>query len=103
MKEISDSNFEQVIKQSTGLIVIEFWAKWCVPCQRVQKSLTEATLLFTNLEVWTMSVDTNPITVEKFQIRTIPHILFYKDGVLIEGVSKNISKKYLFQKIGELI
>ena len=79
----SDASFEQDI--STGVILIDFWAEWCGPCQVMIPRLGDlATKMGESVKIMKMNVDENPTTPQKFRIMSIPTMIVFKDGKAVE-------------------
>ena len=97
--EITDSNFAE-ITNSDKLVIVDFWAEWCGPCRMLTPLIEEAAEHFKDTAViGKLNVDENPETASKYSVRSIPTILFLKNG---EEIHKNIgalSKKDLFSAI----
>lgn len=100
---ITDSNFEELIQKSTQLCVIDFWAEWCGPCRIICPVIDEiAKENETNVIVGKVNVDENTALSVKFSIRSIPTILFIKNGEIIDKISGVQSKSNIQKKIDEL-
>jgi thioredoxin 1 len=84
MKELNDNNFEEIINNTPQLIV-DFYADWCQPCKIVGPILEELSLDKPNIVFTKCNVDKNPGVAIKYQIRSIPTIMYFKDGKLIES------------------
>jgi thioredoxin 1 len=96
---VTDGDFELEIEKHEGLAVVDFWATWCGPCRMVEPTLDQLALQFEGkAKVMKMDVDTNIKTPARFSVRSIPAILFFKDGVLIDQVIGAASKAHLEQK-----
>lgn len=79
----SDASFEQDV--STGVVIIDFWAEWCGPCQVMIPRLAElATKMGEGAKIMKMNVDENPQTPQKFRIMSIPTMIVFKDGKAVE-------------------
>lgn len=75
----SDATFEQDI--ATGVVLVDFWAEWCGPCQVMIPRLGElAAKMGESVKIMKMNVDENPHTAQKFRIMSIPTIIIFKDG-----------------------
>ena len=80
---VTDENFAEEIEGSSGLAVVDFWAEWCGPCRIVAPILDELASEYSDtLKVGKLDVDANPQTAMRFNVRSIPSILFFKDGQL---------------------
>ncbi len=103
--EVTDQNFGDEIESSTGLTIIDFWAAWCGPCQMVAPIVADLAKEYQEqgLRVGKLDVDQNPSTASKFGIRSIPSILFFKDGKHVDTVVGAVPKPFLEAKVNEHI
>ena len=82
---ITDADFEEKVIDSKGISVVDFWAPWCGPCHTMAPALEAFALANEGkLKVNKLDVDDNPKTSEKFQIRSIPTVMFFKDGEAVD-------------------
>lgn len=83
---LTDASFDAEVKKP-GLILVDFWAAWCGPCLRVAPVLEAmARDLAGALRVGKLNVDENPRTAARFQVMSIPTMLLFKDGGLVDGI-----------------
>lgn len=103
--EVTDQDFGEKIESSSGLAMVDFWAAWCGPCRMVAPIVAELADDFSEegLKVGKMDVDQNPATASKFGIRSIPSILFFKDGKHVDTVVGAVPRPFLEAKINEHI
>lgn len=100
--EITDANFEQEIASNAGLAMVDFWAEWCAPCRIVGPIVEELAAEYADrVKVGKVDVDQNPQVAQRFNIRSIPSILFFKDGELVDTVVGAHPKANLEGKIRE--
>jgi len=84
---LTDDSFEQEIDQGEGLAVVDFWAEWCGPCRAVAPVIESIAEEYAGqIKVGKLDVDSNRQTTERFNVRSIPSILYFKDGELVETV-----------------
>jgi len=100
--EITDANFAHEIESAEGLSMVDFWAEWCGPCRLVGPVVEELAADYSDrIKVGKMDVDSNPETAMRFNVRSIPSILFFKDGELVDTVVGALPKSALEAKILE--
>jgi thioredoxin 1 len=97
--EITDANFEQLI-QSDKLVLIDFWAEWCGPCRMVGPVVEELASEYEGRAiVGKLDVDANPQVSGKLGVRSIPTLLVFKNGQLIDKQVGAVPKHVLAQKL----
>ncbi|KRP35141.1 MAG: thioredoxin [Opitutaceae bacterium BACL24 MAG-120322-bin51] len=97
--ELDSSNFEAAISASVP-VVVDFWAPWCGPCKAIAPILEElAAELGDAVKICKVNVDSNSEIAGKFEIRAIPTILVFKDGVVSDTIVGLTSKEDLKAKI----
>ena len=97
--EVNDSDYETQIEQHKGLAVVDFWATWCAPCRMVAPVLDQLAVEYQGkAKVAKVDVDVNIKTSTKFNVRSIPAILFFKDGKLVDQVIGFVGKPALAEK-----
>lgn len=100
---VTDGNFGDVIEKHSGLSLVDFWAAWCGPCRMVAPVVEQLASEYEGkLKVGKLDVDANQQTAMRFNIRSIPSILFFKDGKHVETVVGAVPKAFLERKIQEL-
>ena len=100
--DVSDDNFATEIEQTTGLAVVDFWATWCAPCRMIAPIVEQlATEYAGKAKVAKLDVDHNQKTAARFNVRSIPTILFFKDGKLIDQVVGAVPRPALEAKFKE--
>jgi thioredoxin 1 len=97
---VTDADFGQEIEQHDGLSMVDFWATWCGPCQIVAPVVEQLALEYEGrLRVAKLDVDGNQQTAMRFNVRSIPSILFFKGGQHVDTVVGAVPKAYLVEKI----
>ena len=80
---LNEDNFEGAINNSKLPLIIDFWAEWCAPCKAIAPILDELAIEFDEkLLIGKVNLDENQDLAMKYSIRSIPTILFFKDGEL---------------------
>jgi thioredoxin 1 len=99
---VTDATFVAEIEEHKGLAVVDFWAAWCGPCRMIAPILDQlATEYNGKAKVAKVDVDTNQQTAMRFNVRSIPSILFFKDGKHVDTVVGAVQKAYLERKFAE--
>ena len=102
--EINDSNFENEVIKSDKPVLVDFWAPWCGPCRAIGPVIEELAGAFGGkMKFAKCNVDDNPLTPGKFEIRSIPTLLFFKDGVVKEQIIGMVAKAKLEEAIQKVL
>ena len=97
---VTDENFGTEIEGASGLSMVDFWAAWCGPCRMVAPIVEQLASEYSGkVKVGKLDVDSNPAVAAKFNIRSIPSILFFKDGRHVDTVVGAVPKAHLEKKI----
>jgi thioredoxin 1 len=97
---VTDATFDAEVKDSETLTLVDFWAEWCGPCKMIAPTVEElATEYEGRLKVCKMDVDENQRTAQEFAVRSIPSLLFFKGGKVVETVVGAVRKQRLEEVI----
>ncbi|HLP16495.1 MAG TPA: thioredoxin [Bacteroidota bacterium] len=98
--ELTDANFDAEVLKSQTPVLVDFWASWCGPCKMIAPSIEEIAGEYGGtLKVGKMDVDANPMVPTKFHIQSIPTLLIFKKGAVVEQIVGAAPKKNLIAKI----
>ena len=96
---VTDADFEANVEKAEGLTVVDFWATWCGPCRMIAPILDQLSVEYAGkVKVTKLDVDSNQKTSMKFNVRSIPTLLFFKDGKLVDQVVGAVPKAALAEK-----
>ena len=102
--KVTDRTFDAEVLQSKIPVLVDYWADWCHPCHIMAPVLEElAADLAGTARVAKLDVDANPETANRFGIRSIPTLLFFQDGQVIDRAIGVVPKQELADKISSLL
>ena len=103
--EISDDRFEaEVLQELTAPVLVDFWAPWCGPCRAIGPIVEELSDKYKDkLKVRKCNVDENPLTPTKYGIKSIPTLIFFKDGKVAQQIVGMTARPKLEEIINSLL
>lgn len=104
MKELNDIDFKNFIEENDKPVLVDFWAPWCSPCRAllpIMESLAEE--LSDIITIVKMNVDDNSNTPQQFGIRSIPTLMIFKAGQLVQQSSGAKTKDALIDWIKSVV
>ena len=103
VRTVTDQNFVSEVVEAEGLSIVDFWATWCGPCRIVAPIVEQLANEYADqgLKVGKLDVDQNPAIASHYGVRSIPTILFFKDGELVDRVIGAVPRPHLEQKVKE--
>ena len=100
---IDDAYFSRYVSSSTTPILVDFWAEWCAPCKIIAPVLEELDKDYGgSLQIAKIDVDHNNETSLQYEVRSIPTLLFFKDGVNVGRMVGAGTKKTILDKLKTL-
>ena len=101
---LTDANFQSEVLDSDQPVLIDFWATWCGPCRIIAPVIEELASDFEGrAKIAKMDVDNNPQIPSSLGIRSIPTLLFFKDGQVVDQLVGAAPKKALSERLEKLL
>jgi len=104
MQELTDKDFEEKVKQAP-VAVVDFWATWCRPCKAIEPYLAAVAEEFAGrgVVVFRVNADDYPALPAKFAVFSLPTVLFFKAGTLVDKIVGAHPKQAFSEKLEELL
>jgi thioredoxin 1 len=80
VREVTDSEFEQVVLKGEKPVVVDFWAPWCGPCKAIAPVLDQLAKAHDEVEFVKLDIDANPETASRFGVLSIPTVILFEGG-----------------------
>ena len=101
--EINDTNFESEVRQSTLPVLVDFWAQWCGPCKMLAPLLDEIAVEQNGgAKVVKVNVDENPMLAQRYNIQSIPTLLYFAGGEVRDRTIGVLNKQSIISKLEKL-
>jgi thioredoxin 1 len=102
--EFSDVNFESEVLKQKGVVLVDVFAQWCGPCKAMSPTMDAVSEEYKGkVKVGKLDVDKSPNTPGKYNILSVPTLLFFKDGQLVDQMIGLASKPSIQKKLDSLI
>jgi len=96
--EMAKKKFKEVVSQTDDLVLVDFYADWCAPCQTMNPVLDQVIAeLGGKVKLYKLNVDRNPQVSQQFGVRSIPHYILFKRGKILWRKGGYMTKRDLLQ------
>lgn len=100
VEHITDNNFQTKVLEAKGLVLVDFWATWCGPCQMLGPVLEDLSEEMGNdVSIMKLNIDENPITRDKYEIMSIPTMLIFNGGNTIDAIVGFVGKDQIKNRL----
>jgi thioredoxin 1 len=98
---VTDADFEEKVEKGDGLTIVDFWATWCGPCRMIAPILDQLAAEYADkgVTVTKLDVDANIKTATRFNVRSIPMLLFFKDGKVVDQIVGAVPRPAIEDKL----
>jgi thioredoxin 1 len=102
--EFTDQNFDSEVLQSDSPVLVDFWAEWCGPCHAIAPTIEQIANEYNGkVKVGKVNVDHNQQTAMRFGIRSIPSLLIFKDGTVVNQIVGAVPKESITKLLDETL
>lgn len=102
--DISDSSFDLEVVKADKPVLVDFWAPWCGPCKAIGPVIDELAKAFGDkVKFVKCNVDDNHLTPQKFGIKAIPTLIFFKNGAVVDQITGMVAKSKLEEAIAKVV
>jgi len=102
--KVDEATWDQEVLKANGLVLVDFWAVWCGPCQMVAPIVEELAAEYAGrLKVVKLNTDENPGIAGRYRIMGIPTLMFFRDGQVVDQLVGAVPKAQLKAKIDALL
>ncbi|MFM8519290.1 MAG: thioredoxin [Solirubrobacterales bacterium] len=99
LPEVTDTNFQSEVIHQSGATLVDFWAPWCGPCRVLTPVLEEINGERDDIRVVSLNVDDNQQTAAQYEVMSIPTMILFKDGEMVDKMVGAMPKRKLLDQL----
>jgi len=104
IKKVQDGEFENVVVGSSRPVVVDFWAVWCEPCKKLDRILEEMAEEYGEVvSFYKVDVNESKETISRYAVRSIPTLLFFNEGEIVDQAIGSVSREVLEEKLKQIL
>jgi len=102
--DFTDESFETEVKGNALPVLVDFWAPWCAPCKALTPTMEKLAEKYAGkMVIGKMDIQSQPMTAGKMGVRSIPALMFFKDGEVVDTIMGSASEDKIADKIDSII
>jgi len=102
LRDVSENDFVDEVELSDRPVIVDFWAEWCGPCKQLAPRLEKLSEQYPDVKIVKVDVDDNPDVTQRFGVRSIPTLIFFKEGENVHELTGAVDPSTLSETIEDV-